>query len=359
MWASLDQLRDDLQVLRHYIDGLDKQDRVLAFEPSQCGAAEGSLTELHAHFRSSNRKAQYEYNTIVVSLYGHFERFIEELVVEYVKRAAALYTAFDELPDSIKANHLVLSLDLVRKAESRRYSGVIRVDELIARVNSCFASPAAYELNVRAFAQHTANVRQEVIAHMCGRCGIGDLGPALRSAEPFVEFLKREDQDRDVARYMELQDSVLFFRLEDLADRRNDVSHGSGGADILSREIVRSYIDFIEAYATGLGSVLFEKYLPLTIPFAQPLGAPITVIDGRIVCVDLPSGELAVGDILIAETREGQRPFRGGVIRRLERDRIAVDRVDGGADVKVGIEVDFAAKRNHRFFRLNRGTFDQ
>src|SRR2546422_5613522 len=74
MWVCIGRLKEGLALLRHYLDGLDKQDRLLALESEVCGDGRQQIKELQDHFRSKNNKARYDYNTIVISLYGYLER---------------------------------------------------------------------------------------------------------------------------------------------------------------------------------------------------------------------------------------------------------------------------------------------
>ena len=80
----------------------------------------------------------------------------------------------------------------------------------------------------------------------------------MRNADPFTVFLRHEDAERSVDLYLRRDDDVVFFRLADLANRRNDVAHGIGPGDIMSRDMLRSYIDFIQAYCEATAQVLFE-----------------------------------------------------------------------------------------------------
>jgi len=187
---------------------------------------------------------------------------------------------------------------------------------------------------------------------MCSRCGIADIGPALRTAEAFRGFLAKENPERDVDTYLAGSDEIVFARLDDLANRRNDVAHGTPPDDILSHDLLRELIDFVETYAKGLALVLYERALPLMVSRAKHLGAAIRVIDHRIVCVNLPTGRVVVGDTLIAKTQDASRPFKGGSIREIQRDHVPLESVDGGPGVQIGVRVDFGAKDNHDFYLL-------
>jgi hypothetical protein len=354
MWVCTNGLEDGLNLLRHYLDGLDKQDALLLMDSQRCGDAKQQVKDLQDHFKPKNNKARYDYNTIVISLYGYLERFIEDLIAEYLALIASQVPSFSKLPTSIQNNHLELSLDLVRKADYQRNAGSVRVQDIVARLHSCFTTPNKYQLNDQAYAQHTANFRQSVVVDTLNKCGITDIGLGLRQSEPLIDFLRQEDPERDMQAYMAASDDIVFARLNDLANRRNDVAHGNLADEILSRELLRTYIGFIEAYARGLALVVYERSLPFLLERSLTLGAAIAVYDHRIVCVNLPAGTISVGDTLIAKTQDTSRPYKAGAIKEIEQNNTQLTTIDGGPDVKVGLLVEFGAKDNQDFYVLSK-----
>jgi hypothetical protein len=339
-----------LALLRHYLDGLDKQDALLTVDPAGCGAGAQLITQLQEHFRLRNNKGRFDYNTVIVSLYGYLERYIEDLIGEYLEQVAGFVPKFLDLPPTVQANHLPLSIELARKADYQRYASSVRPEEVVAKLHACYASPDKYELNVVAFAQHSANFRQAVVTQTFAQCGIGDVGQGIKHSEPFTAFLKAEDPELDVSLYVSRDDDVVFSRLNDLANRRNDVAHGSPVDDTLSRDLLRGYVRFIEAYADALALVVYERTLPFLLTAAIPLGNAIKVINNSIVCINLPDGEIAVGDTLIAKTRDTGRPYKAGPIRELQRENTPLEKIVGAPGVQIGMRVEFGVKDNHEYY---------
>jgi hypothetical protein len=97
MWACVGKLKEGLNLLRHYIAGLEKEDHLLGLNCETCGDAGPLIREFQEHFRSKNNKAQYDYNTIVISLYGYLERYIEDLVGEHLDQLSTLVAQFPDL----------------------------------------------------------------------------------------------------------------------------------------------------------------------------------------------------------------------------------------------------------------------
>jgi len=352
MWPCFVQLQSHLQSLRHYIDGLARLDRIVSFDYSYIQDGEGKtlISDVQNHFRSSNNKSLYDYTTVIVSLYGYLERYIEGLIGEYIDCVMGLSSRFEDLPEPIRTKHLDLSLELSRKVNQQRYLGSVRLEDIVANLHACYRTPTTYKLNSLAFAQHSANFRHDVVTNTFPQCGIQGVAQAIRQVEPFTSFLEREDSERDVQGYLANDDTIVFFRLDDLASRRNDVAHGSPVDEVLSNDLLRTYVDFVEAYAEGLAVVVYEESLPLMCKQATALGSPIRIYNDHIVCVNLFEGQIAVGDILIAKTNQSSRPFKGGPIKSIERNHVPRESVEGGSDVQIGLRVEFHAKHNHQFY---------
>jgi hypothetical protein len=353
MQASLSSLVNGLALLRHYLDGLDKQDGLLSIDAEFCGEARRQIGELQEHFRAKNNKARFDYNTIIISLYGYLERFIEDLIGEYLELISKYVSSFAALPQAIQERHLALSLELARKTEYQKYVGSVNPEIIIAKLHACFSTPDHYQLNNQAFTQHNANFRHSVVAETLAQCGIDGISQSLRRAEPFTAFLVEEDPERDLKTYLAGGDDVVFARLSDLANRRNDVAHGTPVDDILSRDILRSYVGFIEAYARGLAQVAYEGSLSFMLSKALLLGPAIAVHDYRIVCVNLPAGKITLGDTLIAKTNDASRPFKAGPIKDIEQNHVKLQAIDGGPGVQIGMLVEFGARDNQEFYVLN------
>jgi hypothetical protein len=354
MWVCVGNLADNLNLLRNYLDGLDKKDQLLNLPSEDCGSAGPLIKQIQDHLRSTSQKTLFDYKTVIISLYGYLERFIEDLLTEYLIHVSTHVLTFSDLPTAIREGHVPLSLDLARKVDYQRFAGTIGVEEIIAKLHSCFNTPDNYQLNIEAFIQHSANFRQTVVVETCLQSGLVNIGQYLRNAEPFVSFLEGEEPDRDVVSYLAGSDEVVFARLNDLANRRNDVAHGTPVDDILSRDLLRNYVAFVEAYAKGLALVVYEQSLPSMLSHAIHLGTAIDVFDSKIVCVNLPAGKISVGDILIAKTPEARRPFRGGPVLEIQVDHVSVPEVNGGTGVQIGLLVGFGAKINQEFYCVSR-----
>jgi hypothetical protein len=222
---------------------------------------------------------------------------------------------------------------------------------VIANLHSCLYPGGRYKLNIEAFVRHSANFRSDVIQDMMAQLGIERLSTRLRRVPVFFEYLKAQYPERNLTlTSTELNEINAYQILDDLAERRNAVAHGTS-SDILSTPFLLQYVDFCEVYGKALYEIVREESLPLyAAHLATEIGSPIKVFNNKIVCIKLRNVFVGVGDTLIAKPPKGV--YFSGAIERLEVDGEPYDFVPSQPDVDVGMMVSFHAKGNQKFYLL-------
>jgi len=108
-----------------------------------------------------------------------------------------------------------------------------------------------------------------------------------------------------------------FFRINDLADRRNEVAHGQP-SELLSASLLLEYISVVRT----LCHTLFDSAILSIMPFAQraaiAIGSPCKVLrSGYAACFELTIGtELHVNDTIVAYS--GDCAFRSGPVLSIQ-----------------------------------------
>lgn len=355
MRASLTQFQQGLEDLKHYIKGIEIESRILGLDISSCAQSQATVivNDFKDHYDSLTTKRRFEYNTIIISLYGYLEQFVEGLLVAYLNYLNSVVPSYGELPEAIPRYHVELSFDLLRRSDHSRYQGTIKKELVISNLNSCLIIPSVgYKLNIEAYAHHVSNVRQDVIDEMFAKCGVNGLSHLIRDEKRMKAYLIETHGARDVSR---LASNELFPVLTDLASRRNEVAHGTVN-ELLSNDILLSYIDFLSSYGGALYDVILEQSMPFAVKYRSVnLGIPITVLNNSVVCLTLPAySGVALGDLLVAETPA--KRFLVGPIKEMQIDRQALIRVQALQPLQIGLRVEYHAKSNQRFYILKRGN---
>ncbi|NMO37306.1 hypothetical protein HG826_27730 [Streptomyces sp. GMY01] len=228
------------------------------------------LAELHETATGTAGLQSFYYGATIVRLYGLLERFVEETLAESVRRIASMAPSYSSLPEGIRNNHLPLTLEVLGKLSTNKYQGKIDEASLVEKLHSCLSQNGSFSLNDIVFAHHTANFRDEVVRQSFERIGVRM--QKLESSALMNEAMSQHFPE----------EANPFFVIDDLAERRYEVSHGAA-SQLLSAEILDSYISIIESYARAVLDAVTSWLILFAVPnIGIELGRPDRVFRHRI-----------------------------------------------------------------------------
>lgn len=291
------------------------------------------------------------YNSIVVSLYGFFEEFIEEMLRRYAGALESCYDSYSELPQKITNAHLGLTLKVLDARELPKYEGVLQPSRVVENLSRCLNGSRSFRLNHEAFAFHTSNFRWQVVDRCFNRLDVDNLSGQVFSTGEFQSYLSDIGQEPEQS--SPTKEDALF-PINNLAQRRNHVAHGESitHADILSWDILEEYIGCFRAYSVGLLTVLKGAWCRhLATSKGINIGKPIDVYNNEVVCLEVCDTDVEKGNLLIAAPSDNKAIYRGGRILRIEINNKSVERAPARRDgVKIGVQVPFHASANQSFY---------
>jgi hypothetical protein len=350
MKAAVARFRQELVDLRAYIAALEAEVELMKLVAGGPFHGEAIFEPLETLVGMGSAKRRLNYCSVIIALYGSLEQLVEGLVRGYVGFANRIVTKHDDLPPAMQSNHSELTLALISKVDHSRFRGLISMAGLVSNLHSCLSKTEPYTLNIDAFSYHSANVRFGVIDSLFNRIGVQDVSIRCRGVSPFMEHLQSVFPGLAINGIKPVD---LFRSIDDLAERRNEVAHGNA-ANILSLGILREYLEYVEAYGLALGQVVYWHSLAIEAPIRGiVLGNAIAVHNHNIVCLNLQNVGMKVGDTLVANTGDNERPVVGGEILEIEVNHAQVGSVLAQASVQVAARVSFRTKQNHDFTLLS------
>jgi hypothetical protein len=312
------------------------------------------LGELLASFRRSVepfalRQAQYAMQLVL--LYGAFERLIEGLLVGTTTALNELVPAYPELPKRIRENHRRKSIDALRdEVWLSRSNDPLLAGKLIEGLHSCETNASNYKLNSLAYGRHSANFRRGLIDDAFREIGIDDFSKLTSASPEFKSYLAAAPRERG------LLDAGLGV-IDDLAERRNEIAHGSP-TQLLTRDQMTEYVLFFNAFARSAYSVLRRHLACFVVAHhASPLGKVERVHYKRVFCLNL--GVLSEGtwvevDDPIALDLGPNIGYEVGSIVNIRTDFGDVKKCRAQDDLSACIESSFALVRNRKMFLIDR-----
>jgi hypothetical protein len=283
-------------------------------------------------------QSTFVYNTAIVALYGLVERFVEDLLSQVVQMVATATPSTAALPETMRANHLGLTLDVLTATAAGRYRGSAQTVQLVRTLDLHLRSVTGTHVNSEVYAHHTANFRTDVIRQACERVGFS----------PNSAICKDANYIRAVQRHFPDEDNVLFV-VDDLAERRNEVAHGATPQQLLNADLLLAYLDVVEAYLLALSRTAVAWVTRAAITHQGiALGRPDAVYQrGAIAGFSCLQTRVRVGDVIAVLTSDRAVC---GQLESLEVDQRS--RKTAAAGESVGIKLTCQVPSRARLFRM-------
>ena len=350
MRATFIEAKKRIDSLKKYLDLLSSIKQVQLLETTEeNNVSIQQVNQLLQQLRSYRDKKNYDYNIVIITLYGILENYIEEIIIAYLACLNRVIKDYDNLPQKIKNNHLELSANLIKYIKTMNKYENISQNDVIKNLNSCMNSNN-YRLNYLAFTYHSSNFRQDSIREIFNNMEINDILTQVKDKESFSEYYALKE-GIDEENIKDIPISALFDKVDELAKRRNEIAHGIITDDILSLDMLKDYVEYIEVIVLGIYEVVEEEFNRYEFENVNKisLGRPIKVFNNEIIGIKLQYASIRRGDWIFAYSEAHRIIQKGRVISlQIEGEEIQETPID--ADIEVGIKVDFKAKENREYY---------
>ncbi|MDM8522366.1 MAE_28990/MAE_18760 family HEPN-like nuclease [Desulfococcaceae bacterium HSG8] len=354
MEDTLQSFKQDLANLEHYVRGLELESGLISFDKRSVGSL---LRKYQKHISEARQqRRQFNYNAIIITLYGFLEQFIESLLESYLKQINRIIPKYSQLPDSVSKNYTDLTIEFMKYLDEPIYEGLATKEDLISDLYSCITDSEDYRINPYPFIHHTANFRFQMIERLFSNVGVGNVSGRVIKSYIFTEYLRRNDPPS----VDHTTPESALSDLNDLVKRRNEVAHGELPNEFLdNRTILENYIPLLEVYGESLYEVVYSDVLKYQVEYnGTELGSPIGIYkQGKVIGISVEDMIVKVGDLLAAKTANQNIPYIAGKIEELQVDNISREEVSAStAGVDIGIHVPFRAKQNQTFFLIRKNN---
>ncbi|MBB1386903.1 hypothetical protein H5119_15380 [Pseudoalteromonas sp. SG45-5] len=287
----------------------------------------------------------FNYNSYVISLYGIFERYIEDLLKGYLVSISSVFNTYNELPNKIreanikKCSELLLNLGLQKNKDL--------APEIIISALYNNVSNGSIKLNYEAFIQHSSNFRSSSINEYFKSVDINDLNKLVCNYEPIKSTLESKFDNPEGT-----SSKQLFKAIDEIADRRNEVAHGTKVLNLLTPELILEYCVFFQSYSESLYHCLTDRVLNQKVNVKSTPIKPISVFNNSILCCDASDIELTSASKIIVERKSVYPNFITVNIEGMQVNNDAVKSVKLEDKVDVGIKVDAHITNSNNFYLL-------
>lgn len=346
--TSLERFKTEVNLIREYLKHIQYVNdvvgsAVLEKDNEEIKALLNSLKEHDKSFRIAKRL--FEYKAAIISLYGLLEKYIETWIKEYLDSLSNLVPNYNELDEKIRNNHFELSIKLINSIisrESAKYQHLTK-EEVLRKLNNCSVPAVNYQINTEAFVISSGNLKHNKIVDLFKLLNI-DLNSELIKHESLTKEIGL--QPDEISRK---EKDIVYNKINDLVERRNQIAHGSETLDILGISGLEPYIQFLEVYCQAIFDTLLEKFIKQeSIHSFQKVEKVVDIFRSKILAFEIDNYTIEVGDMLIVETSEGR--FYKKPILEIELDKIKYQKLTIFAKKNITVLVDHKIKQTQRFY---------
>lgn len=298
-----------------------------------------------------------QYNAVIISIYGCFEQYIDNLFEEYCQALYDIIDNYDNLPKKMKEKHIKKLGDFL--SNPQRYKNYDLTDkQAVKNAAEAFNNPKeGFGNNKSLILIHGGNLKIEQITELASDLGIEDFEKNVVSNYIFKGFFVNREvfNEETYTRLISSGSKQLFEMLDRLVEERNNVAHGWVESRIKLSDISSEYIDYMECLAESILEVLIKSILVMQYNNGKMylIGKPLKVIDRHIVCINNQEILLHKGDYLFAVKND---KFKVLAIRSLQKDGVDIEGVEEKnihigigfekrVDLNVDVEYEFYCER--------------
>ena len=247
MRTSLLEFNNQVDQIKTHLNVLEKYSELIKDQNNDC---------VNYIKENSTEEKVFTYRSNIISLYGAFEQFLENIIKEYFQAVQHYYSSFEEWEDTVTKNYFELWKKLHGKLSYPKYSAISQ-DSMVENLNDVIRNHKS-TLIPECYIQNGGNYKSTIISNMFNEIGILNINDNLVKYEPFKSCLINQNPD---FQYLEpnKKKELYFQKLDDLVERRNEIAHGSRSSEILNSDIFTELLFYISCYAESMNSFLFDR----------------------------------------------------------------------------------------------------
>ncbi|BDI14366.1 hypothetical protein ANSO36C_01680 [Nostoc cf. commune SO-36] len=284
----------------------------------------------------------YDHCAVVTRLYAIYERFVEDLVRDWLVLLPGLFSRYSELEETIRNTYQIGVGRLLLDLRKNRYKH-LSIEEVIRGLFHGAIGEKEYELLPDAFLFHEQNLRKEALEKMLTEAGIPNSWGWVekhRAVKYFVQEIRGNENTAE-------------GELNELISYRNDAAHGSPD-DVLASNALLELCDFVETLCQALTELVTYK----VIERKKSIGQAKEV--GRITewfkkheagIAKVEETTLLVGNSLFLVS-EGSSCCYLATIKSIQMNDISVNEAKTTTGMEVGLKFDMDAKKGLRLYQL-------
>lgn len=238
----------NISTVRKIIQTNDKLRGILFAEQSatqEKSEENTELTQLIENLPSEREWLVYDHCAVVTRLYAIYERFVEDLITDWLKLLPRIVPIYSDLEERIRVTHQIGVGRLLVDLKKERFQHLF-IKEVIQGLLSGETGKQEYNLIPDAFLFHEQNLRKDVLEKLFADAGIPNAWVWVQKHRRIKQFVEEIRGSQNTAEG-ELKDFITY---------RNDAAHGAIVDNILSTKELLDLSYFVEALCQALAELV-------------------------------------------------------------------------------------------------------
>lgn len=265
----------------------------------------------------------YDHCAAVTRLYAAYERFVSELVSEYIRILPELFGTYPELPKAVVRQHRIGIGHILLKMGKKGPYKDLEDSVIVHEFSRGLSGQSGYSLLPNAFFVSRENLRFGTLIRLFGSLGFKSCESYINKHPAVATFLRDKRGDEGTAQK----------ELDDLVEYRNEASHRRV-QNILGPAEIQTVGKFTSTLARVLAGMVEEFVLKRKIAlkrFAGILTVSEICYGGTVVIGKLERGGIKVGDEVVLSGH--------GMCKRTTVQSVQIEGQPATEDLATGTEV--------------------
>lgn len=238
-WTAIDIFHKQLKNIRKHIDDIQIYKRILE------KAANNGDDDAKTVLDMNQSERIFRYKAVIISAYGAYEWYIEELLREYIKNLRELHPNFSKLDPRIQTNLVDKWKLLHGKLKYPKYES-IKVEDIVQSLYEAICMDMN-SIKPEYYTQNGGNYKCKVVREMLLDVGIDQ----FELLKEYCEMPKTEE---------DLTFETLINHVDEIVDRRNLIAHTIVDEEILDSGMQMVYIDQLGCFVDALQRFVEDKF---------------------------------------------------------------------------------------------------
>jgi MAE_28990/MAE_18760-like HEPN len=287
----------------------------------------------------------YDRCAVVTRLYAIYERFVEDLISDWLQIIPVLVSSYSDLGEKIQNTHRQGIGRLLVDLNKNRFQH-LSVEKVVEGLFCGITSTGKYELLPEAFLLHEQNLRKDVLERLLAEAGIENAWKWVINHREIKYFVEEVRGSQNTAE----------GELKQLVDYRNEAAHGAVD-QILGTQELLDLGDFVEALCKALAElVTYHVILQQTsIGQAREIGKITEWFKkSKAAVAKVKDIKLNVGESLFLVLVNDKLSYcYSAKIESIKMNDIFQHQVEIASEAEVGLKFDTDARKGLTIYKCN------